>query len=185
MSDRQIMDIGGKSPDECLEYQREAQNRLESTLKSLDSKQEIRYAIPLGILLRAKGDFICCPHCYQKKRAIEPIRVGQFTRLNSGCRHEIKWTTHGDTNIRIDPISARTHLHQDSVNRAQRPKNMGKYSMFSRHRRTFELPTMKHRVRWDSKKESSDNTGLTYDLMVRGRWYPNMPAPLPGLPVGF
>jgi hypothetical protein len=36
--------------------------------------------------------------------------------------------------------------------------------MFSRYHRTFEVPTMKHRVRWDSKKESSDTTGLTYDL---------------------
>ena len=71
MSDRQITDIVRKFSDERTEYRHEAQKRVDGILDSLSRKQnitsEVRYSIPLGIFLRAKGDFICCPHCHCKK----------------------------------------------------------------------------------------------------------------------
>jgi hypothetical protein len=123
MSDRQITDIVRKFPDECTEYRREAQKRVDGILNSLSRKQDITsevwYRIPLGIFLRARGVFICCPHCYCNKGLIESIRVGQFLRLNDGCRREIKWTAHGNTKIRVDSLSARTNLYQDSINKGR------------------------------------------------------------------
>jgi hypothetical protein len=80
MSDRQIADIVRKYPDECTEYRHGAEKRVGGIRDSLSRKQNITTdvwcRIPLGIFLRAKGDFIGCPHCYCKKGLIEPIRVG-------------------------------------------------------------------------------------------------------------
>jgi hypothetical protein len=55
---------------------------------------------------------------------------------------EIKWTAHGNAKIRVDSLSARANLYQDSINRGLRPTNVGKYSMSSRYRRAFTQPTM-------------------------------------------
>jgi hypothetical protein len=93
MSDRQIADIIRNHPDECIEYRHEAEKRVDSIRDSLSQKpnntNEVRYRVPLGIFLRAKGVFIWCPHCHYKKGLIGPIRVGQFLCLNDGCRREI------------------------------------------------------------------------------------------------
>jgi hypothetical protein len=155
MSERQIADIVRKYPDECAEYPREAEKRVGGIRDSLARKQNITTdvwcRIPLGIFLRANRVFICCPHCYCKKGLIEPIRVGQFLCLNDGCRREIKWTAHGNAKIRVDSLSARANLCQDSIDRGLRPTNMGKYSTSSRYRRAFAQRNMKYRIRWDAK----------------------------------
>jgi hypothetical protein len=169
MIDRQIADIIRNYPDECTEYRHEAEKRVDGSRNSFSRKPnittEVLCRIPLGIFLRAKAVFICRPHCYFKKGLIEPIRVGQFLCLNDGCRREIKWTARGDAKIRVDSLSARANLYQDSIDRGRRPTNMGKYILPSRCRRAFTQPTRKHRIRWDTKKVSSDETGLTHGLV--------------------
>jgi hypothetical protein len=180
MSDRQIADVIRNYLGECTEYRHEAEKRVDGIRNSLSRKQNILTdvwcRIPLGIFLRAKGVFIRCPHCYYKKGLIEPIRAGQFLCLNDGCRREIKWTAHGDAKIRVDSLSARANLYQDSINGGLRPANVGKYSLSSRYRRAFTQPTMKHRIRWDATRVSSDKSGLTHGLAwsaAGGTWlYP-------------
>jgi hypothetical protein len=136
----------------------------------------VRDHIPLGIFLRAKGVFISCPHCYYRKGLVEPIRVRQFLCLNDGCRREIKWAAHDNTEIHVDSLRARANLYQDSLTSGRRPMNMGKYSLESRYRKAFTQATIKHRREWDAKFVSKDGLGLTHGLAwsaAGGTWdYP-------------
>jgi hypothetical protein len=180
MSDRQVADTSRGHPNECTEYRHEAEKRVDGIRVSLLQKQSIAIEVmrrfPLGIFLRAKGIFICCPHCYHRKGLIEPIRVGQFLCLNNGCRREIKWIAHKDTEIRVDSLSARANLYQDSIDRGRRPTNMGKHSLTSRYCRAFTQPIIMRRVKWDNKFLSRDGAGLTHGLAwsaAGGTWqYP-------------
>jgi hypothetical protein len=190
MSDRQVADTMRSLPDECTEYRREAEKRVDGIRISLLRKHkiaiEVMYRFPLGIFLRAKGVFVCCPHCYRKKGLIEPIRVGQFLCLNDGCRREIKRIAHKDTEIRVDSFSARANLYPDSLDRGRRPTNMGKYSLPSRCQRVFIQPIIKAQSQMGQQVPVERWGGSNSQTrVVRSRWDLAIPETIPGLPVEF
>jgi hypothetical protein len=107
--------------------------------------------------------FIACSHCWCTKGTITPIRIGQSMRRNN-CWHVIRWTPHGDVTGHVDCRRARGLIYQDIISRGKKPKNVGKRSMASRIRRACDVPTRKHRYKWETGLLSKDDRLLQHGL---------------------
>jgi hypothetical protein len=93
---------------------------------------------------------------------ITPVREGRTVCVNGDCRQIIKWNAHDPQGAALDCLKAWGELYEGTKERRKRPAAMGRKSMGSRIKRSYDLPAARRKKTWREQLLSEDKLGLEY-----------------------